>query len=357
MRIKNFLLLRWGIRFLKNSINMKTKAKKIAVAGATGMVGQAFLRLLENKFLDAEIVLLASKNSKGKKVNFRKRDYVIEDLAEYDFSDTDLALFSAGASVSEVFAPKAVSQGCVVVDNSSCFRYQDNIPLIVPEVNGNKIQEYKLPGIIANPNCSTIQMLVALKPIHDEFIIKRIDVTTLQAVSGTGKEATEELINQLDAYDGAKGQSASIYPKQIANNVLPHCDIFEENRYTKEENKLLKETHKILDPAIQVAATCVRVPVLNGHSESVHLKTEKPLTEESVVEILRNAQGISLNYGSGIDDYPTAATDADGNGLVHVGRIRQDLWSDKRLNLWVVSDNLLKGAALNSIQIAELIFE
>ena len=336
---------------------MKRNARKIAVAGATGMVGQAFLRLLEDKFTDAEIVLLASKKSEGKKVYFRNKDYVIQNLSDYDFTDTDLALFSAGASVSKDFAPIAVSQGCVVVDNSSCFRYEENIPLIVPEVNGNELNDYKLPGIIANPNCSTIQMLVALKPIHDEFNIKRIDVTTLQAVSGTGKEATEELISQLDAYQGSSDQSVTIYPKQIANNVLPHCDVFESNRYTKEENKLLKETHKILDPDIQVAATCVRVPVLNGHSESIHIKSEKPLTEKAVVELLKNAPGISLSYGTGKDDYPTAATDGDGDNLVHVGRVRQDLWSDRRINLWVVADNLLKGAALNSIQIAELIFE
>ena len=337
---------------------MKTKARKIAIAGATGMVGQAFLRLLEeNFFQDAEIILLASKKSKGKKVKFRTKEYIIEDLSEYDFTGTDLALFSAGASVSAEFAPKAVSQGCVVVDNSSCFRYEEDIPLIVPEVNGKLVLDYQLPGIIANPNCSTIQMLVALKPIHDAFNIKRIDVTTLQAVSGTGKEATEELLSQLDSYHGSTEQKSDIYAKQIANNVLPHCDIFEDNRYTKEENKLVKETHKILDSKIQVTATCVRVPVLNGHSESIHIKTEKSLTEEAVLDVLKSAPGLSINYANDESDYPTAATDADGDYLVHVGRIRRDLWSDKRINMWVVADNLLKGAALNSIQIAEEIFE
>ena len=337
---------------------MKTKARKIAIAGATGMVGQAFLRLLEeNFFQDAAIILLASKKSKGKKVKFRKKEYIIEDLSEYDFTGTDLALFSAGASVSAEFAPKAVSQGCVVVDNSSCFRYEADIPLIVPEVNGHNLNDYDLPGIIANPNCSTIQMLVALKPIHDEFKIERIDITTLQAVSGTGKEATEELQDQLSSYEGNKKIESNIYPKQIANNALPQCDVFEENRYTKEENKLLRETHKILDPNIHVTATCVRVPVLNGHSESIHIKTAKPISEDTAIKVMQEAPGLKVHYGSGSEDYPTAATDADGDDLVHVGRIRKDLWSDKRINLWVVADNLLKGAALNSVQIAELIFD
>ena len=334
------------------------KAKRIAVVGATGMVGQAFLNLLEDEFFtDANVDLLASQKSKGKKVCFRGEDQYIQALEEYDFSQTDLSLFSAGASVSSEFGPKAVSQGSVVVDNSSCFRYDDKIPLIVPEVNGNDLLDYSLPGIIANPNCSTIQMLVALKPLHDEFNIQRIDITTLQAVSGTGKEATEELLGQLSAYKGNKDLQSLVYPKQIANNVLPHCDVFEENSYTKEENKLLKETHKILDPNIQVAATCVRVPVLNGHSESLHIQTEKPLSEESAINILKEAPGLRLHHGSSEENYPTAASDADGDYLVHVGRLRRDLWSDNRLNLWVVADNLLKGAALNSIQIATLIFD
>jgi aspartate-semialdehyde dehydrogenase len=334
------------------------KANRIAIAGATGMVGQAFLKLLEKDFYpNAEIVLLASKKSKGKSLAFRGTELVVQDLAEYDFSGTDLALFSAGASVSSEFAPKAVSQGCVVVDNSSCFRYQEDIPLIVPEVNGDMLMNQELPAIIANPNCSTIQMLVALKPIHDEFTIKRIDITTMQAVSGTGKEASEELLDQLGSYKGDRYMNTSVYPKQIANNVLPHCGSFAENRYTEEENKLLKETHKILDRNIQVAATCVRVPVLNGHSESVHILTENPLSEEMVASVLRKAPGLSLHYGIEASDYPTATLDAAGDNLVHVGRLRKDLWSDNRINLWIAADNLLKGAALNSVQIAELLFE
>ena len=334
------------------------KAKRIAIAGATGMVGNAFMSLLnEDFFPNAEVDLLASKKSKGILLNFRDQELMVQDLAEYDFSNTDLALFSAGADVSAKFAPKAVSQGCVVVDNSSCFRYEDSVPLVVPEVNGNELLNYKLPNIIANPNCSTIQMLVALKPIHDEFIIKRIDITTLQAVSGTGKKATDELLNQLTSYKGGNKFQKNVYPKQIANNALPQCDIFEDNRYTKEENKLLKETHKILDSNIQVAATCVRVPVMNGHSESIHIQTEKPLTEHAVANTLMKAEGIKLHYGTESEDYPTVATDADGDNFVHVGRLRKDLWSENRINLWVVADNLLKGAALNSIQIAQIIFD
>lgn len=334
------------------------KARKIAIAGATGMVGQSFLKLLEQDFFqDSEISLLASSNSAGKEINFRGKNHKVEDLSKFNFSDTELALFSAGSSVASTYAPIAVSQGCVVVDNSSCFRYEDDIPLIVPEVNSKVLDDYELPGIIANPNCSTIQMLVALKPLHDEFIIERIDVTTFQAVSGTGKKATEELIDQIDAYEGNAKIKSSIYPKPIANNVLPHCDDFEENRYTKEENKLVRETHKILDPNIQVAATCVRVPVLNGHSESVHIKTKRPVSEDLALKLLQEAPGLSVKYGKSEEDYPTAFTDGDGSYLVQVGRVRKDLWDENRLNLWVVADNLLKGAALNSIQIASLLFD
>ncbi len=334
------------------------KARKIAIAGATGMVGQSFLKLLEQDFFqDSEISLLASSNSAGKEINFRGKNHKVEDLSKFNFSEIELSIFSSGYSVASTYAHIAVSQGCVVVDNSSCFRYEDDIPLIVPEVNSKVLDDYELPGIIANPNCSTIQMLVALKPLHDEFIIERIDVTTFQAVSGTGKKATEELIDQIDAYEGNAKIKSSIYPKPIANNALPHCDDFEENRYTKEENKLVRETHKILDPNIQVAATCVRVPVLNGHSESVHIKTKRPVSEDLALKLLQEAPGLSVKYGKSEEDYPTAFTDGDGSYLVQVGRVRKDLWDENRLNLWVVADNLLKGAALNSIQIASLLFD
>ena len=334
------------------------KARKIAVVGATGMVGKSFLNLLEKEyFQDSEITLLASANSAGREINFRGKIHQVNDLANHDFSYTDLALFSAGSSVASTYAPIAKSRGCVVVDNSSCFRYTKDIPLIVPEVNSKVLDNFKSPGIIANPNCSTIQMLVALKPLHDEFIIERVDVTTFQAVSGTGKKATEELIDQLEAYRGNKIINSSIYSKPIANNALPHCGDFEDNSYTEEENKLVKETQKILDPNIKVSATCVRVPVLNGHSESVHIKTKKPIAEDLAVKLLKEAPGLSVKYEKSRQDYPTAFTDGDGDNLVHVGRIRKDLWEENRLNLWIVADNLLKGAALNSIQIATLLFD
>ncbi len=334
------------------------QAKNIAIAGATGMVGQTFLTLLESQyFQNSKITLLASSNSKGREISFRDAVYVVQDLADFDFSETDLAFFSAGADISDTYAPKAVSQGCVVVDNSSRFRYENDIPLIVPEVNGPELQNYSLPGIIANPNCSTIQMLVALKPIHDEFVIERLDITTLQAVSGTGKNAIDELNEQVSAHGRNEELIANIYEKPIAFNALPHCGVYEDNRYTEEEMKMVKETHKILDPNIEVAATCVRVPVLNGHSESVHIKTKRALSEKSVLEALRSAPGLSVMHGHSGKDYPTALTDGNGKESVHVGRIRKDLFSDNRVNLWVVADNLLKGAALNSIQIAQIIFE
>mgnify|MGYP001414613265 CR=1 FL=1 len=257
-----------------------TQKYNIAVAGATGAVGNEIIQILEQRdFPIDNLYLLASSKSKGKKIEFKEKEIIVEDLAEFDFSKAHLGLFSPGGKVSAEFAPKAAKTGCIVIDNTSYFRMQKKIPLIVPEVNASVLEEFfqdeNRTNIISNPNCSTIQMLVALKPIHDEFVIQRIDITTLQAVSGTGKDATEELRKQISSYDGNNLQESIIYPKQIANNALPQCDVFEENRYTKEENKLLKETHKILDPNIQVAATCVRVPVLNGHSESIHIQTKK----------------------------------------------------------------------------------
>jgi|TARA_B110000438_G_scaffold301058_1_gene354990 aspartate-semialdehyde dehydrogenase len=334
------------------------QAKNIAICGATGMVGQAFLDLLETKyFQDSQITLLASSKSAGKEILLRNKIHVVKDLKKFNFSNIDFALFSAGASVSEIYAPIAVSQGCVVIDNSSCFRYEEEIPLVVPEVNGEVLKNYSLPNIIANPNCSTIQMLVALKPIHDEFSIKRIDVTTLQAVSGTGKQAVDELNTQILSHKSNKVLDSTVYAKPIAFNALPHCDEYEGNRYTKEEMKLVRETHKILDKAIEVTATCVRVPVLNGHSESIHIQTNKTITETAIVECLQKSPGLVVKYGIGEEDYPTALTDADGSEEVFVGRIRKDLWSDTRINIWVVADNLLKGAALNSIQIAQILFK
>ncbi|MDG2060543.1 MAG: aspartate-semialdehyde dehydrogenase [SAR86 cluster bacterium] len=327
----------------------------IAIIGATGMVGSTFLKLLEEEFfLDSKIHLVASKRSAGKRIKFRSSFQTVENLELFDFSKVDLAFFSAGAETARNFVPKAINLGCLVVDNSSEFRYQDEIPLIIPEVNANALESFHPPGVIANPNCSTIQMLVALKPIHDEYKIKRINVTTMQAVSGTGQEAIEELQSQQEAISNKSNLLVKTYPAQIANNVLPQCDNFQENRYTREEMKMVWETHKILSSQIEVSPTCVRVPVFNGHSESIHLETERTLKEKDVFDLLSVSPGLKVFFGKEKEDYPTPLTDGDGVNEVLVGRIRMDLTSDKRLNLWVVGDNLLKGAALNSLQIAKL---
>lgn len=332
------------------------KAKNIALVGATGLVGNTFLQLLEKEhFIDSNIHLVASSKSEGKKISFRSQDLLINNLEFFDFSKIDLAFFSAGSDVAKEYAPKAVEKGCFVVDNSSCFRRHEDIALVVPEVNSELLADYPIPGIVANPNCSTIQMLVALKPLHDNFIIKRIDVTTFQAVSGTGKFAQEELIKQIAQESEGIKPSSNIYEKQIAFNVLPHCDNFQANSYSFEEMKMVWETHKILDSNIEVGSTCVRVPVINGHSESIHIETVKPINIKTVKDCLSKAIGVNLLDGEGSKSYMTAV-DADGTDAVHVGRVRKDLSNENRLNLWVVSDNLRKGAALNSIQIAELLF-
>ena len=332
------------------------KASNIAVVGATGLVGKTFIELFElNHFLDSKIHLVASNKSKGLEVSLRNSIYVVTPLEDFDFCKMDLVFFSAGAEVAREYAPKAVNKGCFVVDNSSCFRRDKSIPLIVPEVNGETLTDNSVPGIVANPNCQTIQMVVALKPLHDLFVIKRIDVTTFQAVSGSGKLAQDEL--QIQVGQELKGEkpSSNIYNKQIAFNVLPHCGEFDENSYTQEEMKMVWETHRILDPNIEVGATCVRVPVVNGHSESVHIETSEFITLDSAKECLREAKGVNLISGEDSESYLTAV-EVDGTDPVHVGRLRVDLWSQNRLNLWVVADNLRKGAALNSIQIAEILF-
>ena len=332
------------------------KVSNIAVVGATGLVGKTFLQLLESDhFLDSDIHLVASKKSEGKKITFRDSDYIVSSLDGFDFSKVELAFFSAGSEVANEYAPKAVEQGCFVVDNSSCFRKDKNIPLIVPEVNAEALLDYPIPGIVANPNCSTIQMLVALKPLHDLFNINRIDVTTFQAVSGSGKLAQEELQLQIKQGLQDKKTSSNIYAKQIGFNALPHCEDFQENLYTFEEMKMVWETHKILDSNIEIAATCVRVPVMNGHSESVHIETTEQINLDTVKECLNEAKSIKLSNGKGSESYETAV-EVEGTDLVHVGRLRMDLWNKNRLNLWVVADNLRKGAALNSIQIAEILF-
>jgi len=312
--------------------------------------------LAERNFPVGKVYALASERSAGKTVEFGRKSLMVEDLATFDFSKVQIGLFSPGASVSRVYAPIAGEAGCVVIDNTSQFRYDDDIPLVVPEVNPHAIAAYKNRNIIANPNCSTIQMLVALKPLHDAARITRINVATYQAVSGTGKEAIEELANQTAALLNGRPVEASVYPKQIAFNALPHIDVFLENGYTKEEMKMVWETHKIMEaPEIQVNPTAVRIPVFYGHSEAVHIETERKLTATEARELLRAAPGVVVMDERTGGGYPTAVTEASGKDPVFVGRIREDISHPSGLNLWIVSDNVRKGAALNSVQIAEVL--
>ncbi|MCI0667738.1 MAG: aspartate-semialdehyde dehydrogenase [Methylococcaceae bacterium] len=327
----------------------------IAVIGATGAVGETMLSILEQReFPVGEVYALASSRSRGKTIEFMGRSLKVEDLAEFDFSRVQLGLFSAGAGVSREHAPRAAESGCVVVDNTSQFRYEKDIPLVVPEVNPDDLEGYAKRGIIANPNCSTIQMVVALKPIYDAAGIERINVCTYQAVSGAGRSAIEELAQQTrDIFNTRKIQS-KVFPKQISFNVLPHIDVFLENGYTKEEMKMVWETRKILgDDSIQVNPTAVRVPVFFGHSEALHIETRDKITAEQARDLLSRAPGVCVVDERRPGGYPTAVTESAGQDPVFVGRIREDISHPKGLNLWVVSDNVRKGAALNSVQIAE----
>jgi len=331
---------------------------RVAVVGATGLVGETMLKVLEERdFPVSEIYALASSRSLGKTVQFKGRAIPVDDLAAFDFSKADIGLFSAGGEISREFAPKAAAAGCVVIDNTSEFRYQDDIPLVIPEVNAHAIAQFKNHGIIANPNCSTIQMLVALKPIYDVAGIERINVATYQSVSGAGKEAVEELAKQSVALLSGQGKvEARIIPKQIAFNCVPQIDKFEENGYTKEEMKMVWETHKIMEDAtIRVNPTAVRVPVFFGHSEVLHLETRKKITVAQVRALLKKAPGVQVMDERKPGGYPTAATEAANRDTVYVGRIREDVSSDRGLNLWVVADNVRKGAATNSVQIAEIL--
>ncbi len=332
-----------------------SKTYDVAVVGATGAVGETMLSILEERnFPVGNVYALASSRSAGKRIPFKGGSLQVQDLAEFDFSKVQIGLFSAGASISAEYAPKAAAAGCVVIDNTSQFRYDDEIPLVVPEVNPDRIADYKKHGIIANPNCSTIQMLVALKPIHDAVGISRINVSTYQAVSGTGKEAIEELATQTAALLNAKPVKAEVYPKQIAFNVLPQIDVFMENGYTKEEMKMVWETRKILgDESIQVNPTAVRVPVFFGHSEAVHIETRAKISAEKVRELLQEAPGVKVLDERSDGGYPTAVTESSGHDEVFVGRIREDISHPQGIDLWVVGDNVRKGAALNSVQIAE----
>lgn len=334
-----------------------SKTYDVAVVGATGAVGETMLSILaERNFPVGKVYALASERSAGKRVDFGKKTLVVEDLATFDFSKVQIGLFSPGASVSAEYAPKAAAAGCVVIDNTLQFRYDDDIPLIIPEVNPHAVAAYKKRGIIANPNCSTIQMLVALKPLHDAARITRINVATYQAVSGTGKEAIDELAAQTTSLLGCKPVECTVYPKQISFNALPQIDVFLENGYTKEEMKMVWETHKIMEsPDIQVNPTAVRIPVFFGHSEAVHIETEKKLSAEQARDILEKADGIVVVDDRVDGGYPTAVTEGANSDLVYVGRIREDISHPSGLNLWVVADNVRKGAALNSIQIAELL--
>lgn len=333
------------------------KTFDVAVAGATGAVGEAMLEILaERKFPVGQVYPLASERSAGGKVAFGNRELTVGKLSDFDFKKAQIGLFSAGSSVSEQYAPQAAAAGCVVIDNTSRFRYDDDVPLVVPEVNPQALAGYKARNIIANPNCSTIQMVVALKPIHDAVGIERINVATYQAVSGAGRRGIEELAEQTaQLLNGKPVEKGGKFPKQIAFNALPQVDEFQDNGYTREEMKMVWETQKILDPAIQVNATCVRVPVFYGHSEAVHIETRDKLSAEKARSLLAKAQGVVVMDERRPGGYPTAVTEAAQGDAVYVGRIREDLSHPRGLNLWVVSDNVRKGGALNSVQIAELL--
>ena len=336
---------------------MVNKKYNIAIVGATGAVGQMMIKILfERKFPINNLYLLASKKSSGKIINVNGNDYKIQNLDNFDFQNTDIAMFSAGGDISEKYASVATKNNVIVIDNTSFFRYKDNVPLIVPEVNSDKISQYKETGISANPNCSTIQMLVAIKPIHDICKIKRINVCTYQAVSGSGNSAIEELKDQVNAYVKNEKIINNIYPKQIAFNVIPQIDKFLENGYTKEEMKMVWETKKILDNDIEVNPTSVRVPVFFGHSEAVHLELENKITATEVKKILgAKNSGVTLVDEHKDGAYPCAANECENSNEVFVGRIREDISTKNGINMWVVSNNIRKGAAYNSVQIAEIL--
>lgn len=327
----------------------------VVVLGASGAVGQTMIEILEERnFPVANLYPLASSRSAGETVSFHGKQVTILDVETFDWSQAQIGFFSAGGDVSAKWAPIAAEAGCVVIDNTSHFRYDIDIPLVVPEVNPHAIADFRNRNIIANPNCSTIQMLVALKPIYDTYGISRINVATYQSVSGTGKKAIEELAKQCTKLLQGLPADAEVYSKQIAFNVLPQIDKFMDNGYTKEEMKMVWETQKIFgDDEILVNATAVRVPVFYGHSEAVHIETRQVADAEDIKALLRDAEGVVLFESD--DEYPTAVTHAAGTDPVYVGRVRKDISHSHGINLWVVSDNIRKGAALNSVQIAEIL--
>lgn len=327
----------------------------VAVLGATGAVGETIIEILEErKFPIGKLYPLASERSLGNTVRYKKKYLEVLDAAQFDFSQVDIGLFSAGAGVSAKYAPIAAEAGCVVIDNTSQFRYEEDIPLIVPEVNADQIGLFTNRNIIANPNCSTIQLVVALKPIYDAVGISRINIATYQSVSGSGKKGITELAEQTASLLNGYPYKAKVYPKQIAFNVIPQIDVFQDNGYTKEEMKLVWETRKILgDETIQVNASAVRVPVFYGHSEAVNIETHKKITAQEAKELLRESPGLILIEND--HDYPTPVLDGTRRDAVYVGRVREDISHPNGLNMWVVADNVRKGAALNAVQIAEIL--
>lgn len=329
--------------------------KRVAIVGATGAVGTEFIKILEERsFPVGELKLFASRRSEGKKLSFKGNNTTVHELKNdfgNSFKDIDIAFFSAGASISKEFAPLAVKAGVTVIDNSSAFRMDDDVPLVVPEINPEEIRKHK--GIIANPNCSTIQMVVALKPLYDFSRIKRVIVTTFQSVSGTGQKAIDELVSQSGDVLTGKKPKPSVYPHQIAFNVIPQIDDFQENYFTKEEMKMAGETRKVMgDKNILVSATTVRVPVIRGHSESVYIETEEKVGRSKAIELLNKAPGVQVEDNPFENVYPLPINAANKDACF-VGRIREDLFIENGLHIWVVADNLRKGAALNAVQIAE----
>ena len=327
---------------------------KVVVVGATGNVGREMLNILaERQFPVDEIAALASRRSLGTEVSFGDKTLKTKDLDQFDFTGWDIALFAIGSDATKQYAPKAAKAGCIVIDNSSLYRYDPDVPLVVPEVNPEAVDGYAKKNIIANPNCSTAQMVVALKPLHDRAKIKRVVVSTYQSVSGSGKEAIDELWDQTKGmYVPGQERAPSVYPKQIAFNVIPHIDVFMEDGQTKEEWKMVVETKKIVDPSIKVTATCVRVPVFVGHAEAINIEFEEFLDEEEARDILRTAPGILVVDKREDGGYVTPV-ECVGDFATFISRIRQDSTIENGLNLWCVSDNLRKGAALNAVQIAE----
>ena len=336
-----------------------TEKFNVAVVGATGNVGREMIQILEQRnFPIDNIHFVASSRSKGKKINYNNEEIIVEDLAEFDFSKVHLGLFSPGGKISADYAPKAAKAGCIVIDNTSYFRMKNNVPLIVPEINANALEEFfddeNRSNIISNPNCSTIQMVLALKPLHDAAIINRVVVSTYQSVSGAGKEAMDELFDQTKNIYSNKIVKKNIFTKQIAFNVIPQIGSFTDRGDTTEEEKMVNETKKILDPGIRVSATCVRVPVFIGHAESINVEFDSPLSNKKATELLKEFENISVIDHKKDEGYVTPVEIA-GEDKVYVSRIRQDDTLENGLTLWIVSDNLRKGAALNAVQIAEIV--